>query len=289
LEIQKMKKTLIVIALASISSAASATDPVAAGSISGSATSSVSGVVLSGSSIMGVNQFSGHGAAASAENCTIVTGTSAPGSSGAVVNTNALSFGNTSTQVGGINSGGAYAGAGQGGKGDVTSLANVESSNVLGAVSAHSLVDQGTWSSAEVANSGYAESGSSGIAANTTHASIGSSSITNGVSTSANGKSKGYDNVKSWGDASSGDLVNAGGGSYQTGDFSGTITRSFVTTVKTDGQGPGGCTVGCSSGGNNGNNGNSGNNGYGNGDQDAPGGSGDHNGAENDKTPKNHK
>jgi hypothetical protein len=184
-----------------------------------------------------------------------------------------------------MGTGAAFAGASQYGTGKVTSTADAGGglrNPVVGNVTASSEVAQGTFSNATVTNAGVAKSGSSGYAQNSTVAKVGSSGLVGGASATATGTTTGSDTVKTWGSASSGDSVDAGGGSYQKGTFDGTITRTFSAPTFTITSGPGGCVVGCSGNDTDPDKKPKGNNGFGNGDQDAPGGSGGHNGAEND-------
>src|SRR5574343_190098 len=167
-----LKKTLIALAATLLAGAAFAAvqPPVVlpSGSVSGSATSTVTGGTTSFSVANGVNQSAKHASFASAENCVVVQGISAPGTNGAVVSTSAFTTGNTLTGGTGMGNGGTGSFATQVGIGSVTSTANVKGLNTVGNVTANSNVATGTFSESSTLNSQAALSGSEGTAKNIT-------------------------------------------------------------------------------------------------------------------------
>ncbi len=251
-----MKKTLFAIAATLLAGSAIATvqPPVVlpTGSVSGTATSSVTGGTTSFSVANGVNQSAKHASFATAENCVVVQGVSAPGTNGAVVSTSAFTTGNTLTGGSGTGTGGTGSFATQIGIGSVTSTANVVGKHTVGEVNANSNVATGTFSESSTLNSQAALSASEGTAKNLTVAYVGSNLLVGGVTTTAVGKTIGADSTKTFGVGNgvtnAGGLLNVGDvknvGSFQNGSFDGNITRTFNKPTVGIG-GPGGCTTNC--------------------------------------------
>lgn len=206
-----MKKSLLVLSLALLSFNAFATGP--GGNVSGAATSSVSGYVNSNSAVSGVNRSAVHGAYASSQNSTVVTGSSTP--NGAT--TNAYTHGDTFTAAGGIGSGSAHAGAEQAGYG----LVNAGTPNVH----ATSEVGVDTWSAVDNSNTALGISGSEGGAFNHSHVGVGGAHFSNAAVSNAHGSTFGVDGVRTTGIGSG---VTAGGTSAQFGSYYGTVTQNIA-------------------------------------------------------------
>ena len=269
-----MKKSLIALAALIAVGSSFATTP--GNTVTGSATSSVAGSTTSYSVVNGVNQSSMHGSFATSQNSTTIVGFSAPGAKGASAGTTAVTTGSPLTGAGGVGFGSSASIAGQAGFGSITSISNVDCNNIVGSVTAHSDAGVNTWSSAANVNSGAALSGSRGGAFNGTMVSVSGVGIDGGVTATAMGGTLGLDGVETFGQVlGSNEIVNAGGESAQNGSYKGTLTNTYTVAVNAPS-----CTSGC---GNESSDKDKvkGNNGYGNENQAAPGGSGDHNNAEN--------
>lgn len=232
----EMKKSLIALSILALSGAAFAhgNPPPAPAT---SATSTVNGSTVSAAVATGVNQFSVQGASAYSQNQSSTSGSAVfPGFG--LATSGATTQGTTVTSSGGLGQGFSGAAAEQYGNASSTQAASgsFNHGKLVGNINASSNATTGTHSNAATVNTGLASSGSTGSATNNSSAMVtpSISSLFGNAATQAVGNTAGVANVTTWGAATPGGVVNAGGtltvnnvpnvGAVQSGTYGGSIT-----------------------------------------------------------------